>query len=60
MEIDSAALLFDIVESSRLVESFVEGVDFENYSESDLVRSAVERQFINIGEALNRLNIPIN
>ncbi len=55
MENDAQALLFDIVEGCRLIEEFVAGIDFDEYSRSVMIRSAVERQFINIGEALNRI-----
>lgn len=56
MENDARTLLFDIVESSRLILEFTSGIDFEEYAGSEIVRSAVERQFINIGEALHRLS----
>jgi uncharacterized protein with HEPN domain len=55
MEDDAKALLFDIVESCQLIEEFVLQIEFDDYAESEMIRSAVERQFINIGEALNRL-----
>ncbi len=55
MENEKAGILFDIVEGCRLIEEFVAGYDLERYASDELVRSAVERQFINIGEALNRL-----
>ncbi len=55
MEDDAKALPFDIVESCQLIGEFVLQIEFDDYAESEMIRSAVERQFINIGEALNRL-----
>jgi uncharacterized protein with HEPN domain len=55
MESDARTLLFDIVESSALIEDFIVEIDFDEYSKSAKTRAAVERHFINIGEALNRL-----
>jgi len=55
MEIDVRTLLYDIVQSSSLIEEFVSGVDLEGYIRSPKTKAAVERHFINIGEALNRL-----
>lgn len=56
MERDPNTLLFEIVESCRNIISFTSGVEFENYRADELIKSAVERQFIIIGEALNRLD----
>lgn len=55
MENDTNSLLFDIVEGCLRIEEFTASIDFAEYESSDLIRSAVERQFINIGEAINRL-----
>lgn len=55
MENDARTLLFDIVESSAFIEDFVGEIDFEEYFVSAKTKAAVERHFINIGEALNRL-----
>lgn len=55
MKSDVRTLLFDILESSTFIEEFVSGSDFAEYSRSAKTKAAVERHFINIGEALNRL-----
>ena len=55
MEHEANKFLFDITESCRKIHEFTAGIDFETYSKDILVKSAVERQFINIGEALNRI-----
>jgi uncharacterized protein with HEPN domain len=55
MERDVKTHLFDILASCKRIAGFVETIDFERYSSDELVRSAVERQFINVGESLSRL-----
>ena len=55
MEHDAQALLFDIIEGCRHIEQFTSSIDFEKYTNDALIKSAVERHFINIGEALNRI-----
>jgi uncharacterized protein with HEPN domain len=55
MEHDAKSLLFEIVESCRKIDEFTAGIHFDMYSGDTLIKSAVERQFIIIGEALNRL-----
>lgn len=55
MERDPRGLLYDIGESCRNILYFTSGLDLAGYTADLLVRSAVERQFIVIGEALNRL-----
>ena len=54
MRLDVRALLFDVQEACRLLDNFVAGKTFADYCSDPLLRSAVERQFEIIGEALNK------
>ena len=51
---DVRVYLYDILQACDEVSSFVEGKAFEDYTESSLLRSAVERQLAIVGEALNQ------
>lgn len=53
---DARAYLFDVLQAGGRIQRFVGGLQFADYSGDDLIRSAVERQFEIIGEALNRLD----
>ena len=55
MKDEILAHLHDIAQSARAVKGFVSGRSFEEYSSNELLRSAVERKFEIIGEALNRI-----
>jgi len=55
MRREEKALLFDVRESCLLIAQFTAGKDFSAYTADAATRSAVERQFIVAGEALNRL-----
>ena len=55
MELEIKKYLFDIQQSCDLIAQFTDGQDFEGYQRNAMMRSAVERQFITIGEALNQL-----
>ncbi len=55
MQPDSSKYLFDIRRAARLIEGFCAGRSFENYVADEMLKSAVERQFGVIGEALARL-----
>lgn len=48
------AYLWDIVRSARLIEEFTAGRDFSDYEADVFLRSAVERQFEIIGEAMSQ------
>jgi uncharacterized protein with HEPN domain len=51
----SAAYLCDIVDACESIESLLAGVDLATYEDSRAIRSAVEREFITIGEAVATL-----
>ena len=55
MRRDPAAFLWDICDAAQRIDSFVVGIDAARFARDVLVRSAVERQFEIIGEALNQL-----
>jgi uncharacterized protein with HEPN domain len=46
--------LLDVANACEAIAEFVAGVDFSGYENNRLLRSAVERQFEIIGEALNK------
>ncbi len=52
---DARAYLYDISVACTLIAEFVSGRSPVDYSRDAMLRSAVERQFEIIGEALNRL-----
>lgn len=51
-----AKLLRDVLDAGAAIETFTAGSDFAGYCGNALLRSAVERQFEIIGEALRRLD----
>ncbi|MEM9267013.1 MAG: HepT-like ribonuclease domain-containing protein [Cyanobacteria bacterium P01_F01_bin.13] len=55
MEIQLSKYLYDIQQAGLLIQEFTEGQDFAAYSAQPVVKAAVERQFITIGEALNQV-----
>jgi len=55
MDRDTNSYLYEIIQSCRNIENFTHNVGFQSYSTDLLIKSAVERQFITIGEALNRI-----
>lgn len=46
--------LFDVAQAGELLERFTSGRSFDDYVADPMVRSAVERQFEIVGEALRR------
>ena len=48
-------LLEDVRQSAALIQKFAVGRSLPDYSSDEMLRSAVEHQFIIIGEALSRL-----
>jgi len=55
MEIEIKKYLYDIQKACQLITEFTIGQEFKAYQANAMMRSAVERQFITIGEALNKL-----
>jgi uncharacterized protein with HEPN domain len=51
----NAAYLWDILQASQEIASFVEGMKFHEFENDKMVRYAVERQLLVIGEAANHL-----
>lgn len=56
MQPDAPALLWQARRAAGLILEFVSGRSFEDYERDPMLKSAVERQFQVIGEALNRLS----
>ncbi len=55
MKHETLAPLHDILQAANAVKAFVAGRDFDAYSSDEQLRSAVERKFEIMGEALNRI-----
>jgi len=53
---DARAYLADAIEACSAIRDATAGSDLETYEQNRLLRSAVEREFIIIGEALNALS----
>ena len=55
MQHDLQKYLLDVLESARLIQEFVSGSNYDQFTVDELVRAAVERKFEIIGEALTRI-----
>jgi uncharacterized protein with HEPN domain len=55
MQLEAKKLLYDIQTACKAIEQFVAGKNLEHYENDLLLQSAVERQFMIIGEALSQL-----
>jgi uncharacterized protein with HEPN domain len=53
---DARKFLWDAQQAVALISGFVAGKSFANYCQDAMLRSAVERQFEIVGEALNALS----
>lgn len=51
-----AALLWDMREAARDIVTFMQGVEFAHFSTNKILRFAVERQLLVIGEAAKRIS----
>lgn len=56
MRRETKKFLFDIAEACRRLATFTRNKSFDDYRADDMLKSAVERQFEIIGEALNQLS----
>lgn len=55
MSPEAGKFLWDAINAARLALSFVQGRSFDDYQADAMLRSAVERQLLIVGEALGRL-----
>lgn len=55
MRVESAKRLLDAYRAANRIIQFVEGLEWEEFADSILIRSAVERQFEIVGEALSKV-----
>ena len=55
MRRDPKCFLWDIQQATEAILEFVSGKSFQEYEQQRLLRSAVERELVLIGEATNRL-----
>jgi hypothetical protein len=55
MRLEEKSLLYDVCTACELILRFTAGKSYVDYAADEACRSAVERQFITVGEALDRL-----
>ena len=55
MPLEARKYLYDIQQAIGLIEGFCAGKSFPDYQQNPMLRSAVERQFEIVGEAVSRL-----
>lgn len=55
MQRETQKLVYDILDAARFIREQTETLTYEQFRDTRLIRDAVERNFITIGEALNRL-----
>ena len=55
MDHDPKAYLFDIQQACDEIMEFTRGMSFDEYTRSAMVKAAVERKFLVIGEAITKL-----
>jgi uncharacterized protein with HEPN domain len=55
VRLEAKKLLWDALQAAERIARFTQGRSFDNYVADDMLRSAVERQFEIIGEALGAL-----
>ena len=56
MKRDPRAFLSDVIEAGHAIQQAVAGINLDDYCNSRLIRSSVEREFTIIGEALSQLS----
>lgn len=56
MRLESKKILEDVRLAASHIHDFTAGRNFDDYSNDEMLQSAVERQFEIMGEALNRLS----
>lgn len=56
MRRDPRAFLLDVMDAADAIVQDITGISLDDYCNSRLIRSAVEREFIIIGEALTNLS----